>query len=108
MRVIPIGQKAYSFLIRGFHSWYFVYHRVSDLILCLVRPQVLSQRVTFLYSSIVDFRDHVKAGGPDAVTVDILASSVGLSCNVDPALVNALRMERESKTPWTSSRENFK
>lgn len=56
---------------------------------------VLSQRVSFLYSSIVDFRDHVKAGGPEAVTVDILSSSVGLPCNVDPALVNALKMERE-------------
>lgn len=60
-------------------------------------PQVLSQRVSFLFSSIVDFREHVKAGGQDAVTVDILSSSVGLPCNVDPALVNALRMEKESK-----------
>ncbi|XP_072045321.1 nck-associated protein 1-like isoform X2 [Amphiura filiformis] len=56
---------------------------------------VLSQRVSFLYNAVVDFREHVHTSGQDAVTVDMLALSVGLPCNVDPALCNALQAEKE-------------
>ncbi|XP_041454886.1 nck-associated protein 1-like isoform X2 [Lytechinus variegatus] len=56
---------------------------------------VLARRVPFLYSAIIDFKEHVRAAGQDAIIVDTLANSVGLSCNVDPALVSALRSEKE-------------
>ena len=56
---------------------------------------MLSQRVSFLYNAVVDFREHVHTSGQDAITVDMLALSVGLPCNVDPALCNALQAEKE-------------
>ena len=59
--------------------------------------QVLSQRTSFLYNAVVDFREHVHTSGQDAITVDMLALSVGLPCNVDPALCNALQAEKECK-----------
>ncbi|XP_071795826.1 nck-associated protein 1-like isoform X3 [Asterias amurensis] len=55
----------------------------------------LNRRTPFLFNSITDFREHVKAAGQDAVTVDMLASSVGLPCNVDPALCHALQAEKD-------------
>eukprot|EP00057_Strongylocentrotus_purpuratus_P018065 XP_011672539.1 PREDICTED: nck-associated protein 1 isoform X1 [Strongylocentrotus purpuratus] len=56
---------------------------------------VLARRVPFLYSAIIDFKEHVRAAGQDAIVVDTLANSVGLPCNVDPVLVSALRSEKE-------------
>ncbi|XP_033101445.1 nck-associated protein 1-like isoform X1 [Anneissia japonica] len=53
---------------------------------------VLSIRVPFLNNSVIDFREHVPDG--TSMIVNELASSVGLSCNVDPALVRALQSDK--------------
>jgi NCK-associated protein 1 len=50
----------------------------------------LETRIPFLLSSIKDFQEHVP--GVDALkSVYEMASAAGLSCKVDPALLNALR-----------------
>nr|NVI74174.1 HEM-protein [Cucujiformia] len=50
---------------------------------------VLEQRIPFLLSSILDFRHHLPTGDPMKV-VSELTSAAGLSCKVDPTLVNAI------------------
>ncbi|KAG1685800.1 Membrane-associated protein Hem [Nymphon striatum] len=53
---------------------------------------VLGDRIPFLLSSIVDFKHHISNG--DSMIVTDMASAAGLSCKVDPALVNALRSQK--------------
>lgn len=55
---------------------------------------VLNQRVPFLLSSIIDFKEHFPADEADATVVNEMASAAGLSCVVDPVLVTALKMQR--------------
>ena len=55
---------------------------------------VLSQRVPFLLSSIIDFKEHFPADEADSTVVNEMASAAGLSCVVDPVLVTALKMQR--------------
>nr|MBE5725865.1 HEM-protein [Cucujiformia] len=50
---------------------------------------VLEQRIPFLLSSILDFRHHLPTGDPMKV-VSEMTSAAGLSCKVDPTLVNAI------------------
>lgn len=77
---------------------------------------VLNQRVPFLLSSIIDFKEHFPADEGDATVsyqlhqfhkrfqriivtcscqvVNEMASAAGLSCVVDPVLVTALKVQR--------------
>ncbi|EFX89764.1 membrane-associated protein Hem-like [Daphnia pulex] len=55
---------------------------------------VLNQRVPFLLSSIIDFKEHFSADESDATVVNEMASAAGLSCVVDPVLVTALKVQR--------------
>nr|NVI74274.1 HEM-protein [Cucujiformia] len=50
---------------------------------------VLEERIPFLLSSILDFRHHLPTGDPMKV-VSEMTSAAGLSCKVDPTLVNAI------------------
>nr|NVI74206.1 HEM-protein [Cucujiformia] len=50
---------------------------------------VLEQRIPFLLSSILDFRHHLPTGDPMKVVSEMTAAA-GLSCKVDPTLVNAI------------------
>nr|NVI74204.1 HEM-protein [Cucujiformia] len=50
---------------------------------------VLDQRIPFLLSSILDFRHHLPTGDPMKV-VSEMTSAAGLTCKVDPTLVNAI------------------
>ena len=81
---------------------------------------VLNQRVPFLLSSIIDFKEHFPAEEVDATVkivifffisllnciinalsrqvVNEMASAAGLSCIVDPVLVTALKVQRTGKT----------
>lgn len=58
---------------------------------------VLNQRVPFLLSSIIDFKEHFPAEEADSTVVNEMASAAGLSCVVDPVLVTALKMQRTGK-----------
>ncbi|XP_077549488.1 nck associated protein 1 Hem [Haemaphysalis longicornis] len=53
---------------------------------------VLSVRIPFLLSSVADLKHHVSNG--DSLVVSEMASAAGLSCKVDPALVAALRSQK--------------
>ncbi|XP_054709412.1 membrane-associated protein Hem-like [Uloborus diversus] len=53
---------------------------------------VLTDRIPFLLSSIIDFKHHVPNG--DSMIVSEMASASGLPCRVDPALVAALRSQK--------------
>ncbi|KAK3916021.1 Membrane-associated protein Hem [Frankliniella fusca] len=56
---------------------------------------VLEERVPFLLSSVLDFRQHAPPGDTgnlaDQLVVNEMASAAGLICKVDPILVAALR-----------------
>nr|NVI74160.1 HEM-protein [Cucujiformia]NVI74161.1 HEM-protein [Cucujiformia] len=54
---------------------------------------VLEQRIPFLLSSILDFRHHLPTGDPMKV-VSEMTSAAGLSCKVDPTLVNAIMAQK--------------
>ncbi|XP_070532704.1 nck-associated protein 1-like [Ptychodera flava] len=54
---------------------------------------VLSRRIPFLHSSIVDFREHVPAGKETEI-INEMASAAGLACDIDPALVSALKQQK--------------
>lgn len=53
---------------------------------------VLTERIPFLLSSVLDFKHHVPNG--DSMIVSEMASAAGLPCKVDPALVAALRSQK--------------
>lgn len=53
---------------------------------------VLEARIPFLISSIADFRHHVPNG--DNMLVAEMSSAAGFPCDVDPALVNVLRSQK--------------
>ncbi|KAL0273323.1 UNVERIFIED_CONTAM: hypothetical protein PYX00_006016 [Menopon gallinae] len=53
---------------------------------------VLSERIPFLLSSILDFRHHSPSGDP--LVVNEMASAAGLPCKVDPTLASALRSQK--------------
>nr|MBE5725903.1 HEM-protein [Cucujiformia] len=50
---------------------------------------VLEQRIPFLLSSILDFRHHLPTGDPMKVVSEMTAAA-GITCKVDPTLVNAI------------------
>nr|NVI74181.1 HEM-protein [Cucujiformia] len=54
---------------------------------------VLEQRIPFLLSSILDFRHHLPTGDPMKVVSEMTAAA-GLSCKVDPTLVNAILAQK--------------
>lgn len=54
---------------------------------------VLEERIPFLLSSIYDFRHHLPSGDPMKI-VSEMTSAAGLPCKVDPALVNALKLQK--------------
>nr|MBE5725864.1 HEM-protein [Cucujiformia] len=54
---------------------------------------VLEQRIPFLLSSIMDFKHHLTTGDPMKV-VSEMTSAAGLTCKVDPTLVNALMLQK--------------
>uniref|UniRef100_A0A131XD99 Putative membrane-associated apoptosis protein n=1 Tax=Hyalomma excavatum TaxID=257692 RepID=A0A131XD99_9ACAR len=53
---------------------------------------VLSMRIPFLLSSVADLKHHVSNG--ETLVVSEMASAAGLPCKVDPALVAALRSQK--------------
>lgn len=53
---------------------------------------VLSVRIPFLLSSVADLKHHVSNG--ETLVVSEMASAAGLPCKVDPALVAALRSQK--------------
>lgn len=53
---------------------------------------VLTNRIPFVLSCVQDFRLHPPNG--DTMVVNEMASAAGMSCKVDPALVNALRAHK--------------
>ncbi|XP_064476565.1 membrane-associated protein Hem-like isoform X2 [Ornithodoros turicata] len=60
---------------------------------------VLSMRIPFLLSSVVDFKHHISNG--DSILENVreqivseMASAAGILCKVDPALVGALRSQK--------------
>lgn len=53
---------------------------------------VLEDRIPFLLSSVLDFRDHIP--NSDVSIVDEMASAAGLQCRVDPVLAGALRNQK--------------
>nr|NVI74282.1 HEM-protein [Cucujiformia] len=54
---------------------------------------VLEQRIPFLLSSILDFRHHLPTGDPMKV-VSEMTCAAGLTCKVDPTLVNAILAQK--------------
>lgn len=54
---------------------------------------VLEKRIPFLLSSILDFRHHLPSGDPMKI-VSEMTSAAGLQCKIDPALTNALKMQK--------------
>lgn len=54
---------------------------------------VLEQRIPFLLSSIMDFKHHLPTGDPMKVVSEMTAAA-GLTCKVDPTLVNALMLQK--------------
>ncbi|XP_006818857.1 nck-associated protein 1 [Saccoglossus kowalevskii] len=58
---------------------------------------VLSHRIPFLHSAIVDFCEHVQVGKETEI-VNEMASAAGRQCDIDPALVSALRQQQSENS----------
>ncbi|XP_077986054.1 nck-associated protein 1-like [Glandiceps talaboti] len=54
---------------------------------------VLSRRIPFLQGAIVDFCEHIPSGKETEI-VNEMASAAGLPCDIDPALVSALKQQQ--------------
>ncbi|RWS03999.1 membrane-associated protein Hem-like protein [Dinothrombium tinctorium] len=63
---------------------------------------VLSDRIPFLLSSIIDFKHHFSNSDP--MLVNEMASATGLPCKVDPSLVSALKAQKSGMIFCLSTR----
>ena len=55
--------------------------------------KVLSKRVPFVMSSVIDFKEHYTGSEKTVDQLDYLAITAGLECIVDPKLKSALVMQ---------------
>ncbi|XP_061167133.1 nck-associated protein 1-like isoform X2 [Saccostrea echinata] len=63
---------------------------------------VLEDRIPFLMASVQDLQ-HFVPNMKDTKVVNEMASAAGLSCDIDPLLISALRSQKNEDTPRTST-----
>ncbi|CAG5103753.1 Similar to Hem: Membrane-associated protein Hem (Drosophila melanogaster) [Cotesia congregata] len=67
---------------------------------------VLEEKIPFLLSSIADLRHHLPSDDPMNL-VSEMTSAVGLTCKVDPALINALKSQSNDNSNVSDEEEDL-